>query len=103
MASSNWMWAAAEEIHTRMFEFDNAASEYAIRKYPKVINGGIAKRVKAVHEKWTELAAEVISKHYMKCPSCEGEGGMVQVDEHGDDAWHDCEECHGTGEMQVPF
>ncbi len=97
------MWAAAEEIHRRIFELDNAASEYAINKYPSILNDGINKRIEEIHEKWTELAAEIISKHYMKCPSCNGEGGGVMVDENGDDDWYTCTECHGTGEQEVAF
>ena len=95
MASSNWMWAAAEEIHNRLSELERAAIQD--------VRGKSGPRNENIHLKWTELAAEIISKHYMKCPSCEGEDGKVQVDETGDDQWYDCEECHGTGENYLPF
>jgi hypothetical protein len=102
MASDNWMWAAAEEIHTRIFELDNAAAEYAMEKHHSLLDDGIRKRQGAVHLKWSELAAEIISKHYMKCPSCNGTGWFERM-EIETYVQEPCEECHGTGEQSVPF
>lgn len=94
MASSNWMWAAAEEIHNRLSELERLAIQN--------VRGKSGPRNENIHLKWTELAAEIISKHYMKCPACNGTGWFERMDQESY-SQEPCEECHGTGEQQVAF
>lgn len=93
-----------ERRREREIERTENASPFHRRRHQATVDSSwindaadaIAERFMCTLGERNEIAA-FIEAEYLKCPLCKGEAGKVQVDETGDDRWHSCENCHGSG------